>query len=84
MKNVFINGQGVVVQAISGPLSSEDLALFLRDYAKIFSAEKVIAVDESTSLWIGGSYDATSGVFSPPPQPEQIVEETTNDDAPIE
>lgn len=85
---VFLNANDIVVQIIAGDLNDAQLGAFLRDYEIIFGAKKSVVVDDSVSVWIGGSYDATSGEFSPPPspepEPEEIVEETTNDDAPIE
>lgn len=89
----FINGAGVVVNAIAGDLSPDQVTLFEHDYRVLFGAEHSVPVYEGTSVWIGGSYDSSTGVFAPPPSPiaeiiegtsELIVEETTNDDAPIE
>lgn len=83
----FTNENNEVVQAIKGSLNAEQQAIFLRDYEKLFGATSIIEVDESVSVWIGGTYDPSSGVFTPPPSPEpepEIVEETMNDDAPIE
>ena len=82
----FISAEGIVVQLIVGTLDESKLGRLLADYRILFGAESVVEVgDETTAVWIGGSYDATSGVFSPPPspEPEVIVEETMNDDAPI-
>jgi len=78
----FVSAEGIVVQMIEGRLSDSQLAQFERDYRILFGAERSVPVYEGTTVWIGGSYDAASGEFSPPPQP--ITEETTNGDAPIE
>jgi hypothetical protein len=87
MRTVFLNADLIVVNVIAGVLTEEARALFLRDYRIIFGAEECVMVDDSVPVWIGGSYDSTSGVFSPPPspepEPEPIVEEPINDDAPI-
>ena len=83
----FISADGVVVQVISGILSETQLSTFLSDYRALFGAESAIAIaDPSVSVWIGGSYNPESGTFAPPPspEPEQLVEEIVNDDAPIE
>lgn len=84
----FIDASGIVVTAIAGALTDSQLERFSRDYEIVFGAKTVVPVYEETAFWIGGSYDADSGTFSPPPtpepEPEPIVEETTNDDAPIE
>lgn len=83
----FINDAGVVVQLICGKLTESQLNLFLRDYRGLFGATSFVEVDDTVLVWIGGTYDPESGEFSPPPSPEpepEIVEGTTNDDAPIE
>lgn len=83
---VFLSSSNVVVQVIVGDLDANQVASFLATYRGFFGAESVVEItDEETAIWIGGSYDATSGEFSPPPspEPEVIVEETMNDDAPI-
>jgi hypothetical protein len=84
----FMSAEGIVVQLIVGALDESKLGRLLKDYRTLFGAESAVGVeDEATSVWIGGSYDSTSGVFSPPPspepEPEPIVEEPLNDDAPI-
>jgi hypothetical protein len=90
-RHVFTDDLGIVVQVIVGDLDADQVADFLRSYSVFFGATSVLKItDAEASVWIGGSYDSTSGVFSPPPPPEpepepiaEIVEETTNDDAPI-
>ena len=64
----FMNADGIVVNVINGALSAEQQALFLRDYGILYGAVAVVEVDDSTSVWIGGTY--TDGVFAPPPEPE--------------
>jgi len=77
----FINADGIVVQSITGSLDENQLARFLADQRALFGAESFVIVDDDRTVWIGGSYDSDSGVFSPPPtpEPEPIVV-----DAPIE
>ncbi len=83
IRYAFVNAENIVVQIISAlVLTEEEQDRFLRDYEIIFGARAIVRVDDEVRVWIGGSYDATSGVFSPPPPP--IIEETVNDDAPIE
>lgn len=84
----FVNAEMIVVNAIGGNLTPQQVARFEADYRVIFGAEFAIPVYDDTPIYIGGSYDPDSGTFSPPPpaepEPDPIVEETTNDDAPIE
>lgn len=71
----FLNADGIVVNVITGALTDEQQAQFLRDYSILFGATAIIAVDEATPVWIGGSY--TDGVFTTPapePQPEPLPE----------
>ena len=74
MNYAFLNADDIVVNVIAGSLTSKQLDQFLVDYAALFGATRVIAVDVETSVWIDGSY--TDGVFAPPPEPiiEPIVE----------
>ena len=67
MNYAFLNADGIVVNLITGTLTAQQLDQFLSDYATLFGATQVIAVDAATAVWIGGSY--TEGVFSPPPAP---------------
>jgi hypothetical protein len=87
MRYVFIDADGVIVNVIEGVLSEYEASRLLADYRVLFGATSFIVVAPDVMVWSGGSYDATSGVFSPPPtpepEPEPIVEETMNDDAPI-
>lgn len=68
MNYAFINANGIVVNLISGALDENQQAQFLRDYAILFGATQVVAVDENVAVWVGGSY--TDDTFSPPPPPE--------------
>lgn len=79
---VFLNADSIVVQVTSGDLSADFLTVFLRDYSVLFAATSWIRVDDERPVWMGGAYDSVSGEFSPPSPP--IIEETVNDDAPIE
>lgn len=84
----FVDCEMRVVQLIVGALNDSQLARFEADYRVIFGAEFAIPVYDDTPIYIGGSYDPDSGTFSLPPtaepEPDPIVEETTNDGAPIE
>jgi hypothetical protein len=92
---VYFDAQGVIVNVIIGDFTLEEEALFFAQHRDSFGAAGFVQVGTDVRPIIGGSYDATSGEFSPPPSPEPeplvvdgtsevIVEETTNDDAPIE
>lgn len=82
----FINGEMVVVNVITGSLTEEQLRRFESDYGILFGSTQSVRVASGRPVWIGGSYDPSSGDFSPPPspEPEPTVEEIVNDDAPIE
>jgi len=68
----FTNAENIVVNVIVGNLTPDQQQLFLRDQATLFGAEQIVAVDEGTAVWIGGTY--TDGVFMAPPQPEPVPE----------
>ena len=72
MNYAFLNADGIVVNLITGSLTAQQLDQFLSDYATLFGARQVVAVDAATAVWIGGSY--TDGVFAPPPAPEPLPE----------
>lgn len=72
MRYAFVNQDGAVVNVISGALTEQQQQRFLADYGVLFGATEVIAVDETTVVWMGGSY--TDGVFAPPPEPEPLPE----------
>ena len=72
MNYAFLNADGIVVNVITGALTDKQLSQFLSDYATLFGATQVVAVDAATAVWIGGSY--TDGVFAPPPAPEPLPE----------
>jgi len=78
---VFVNEDGLVVNQIVGDLSEAQLARFLADQRALFGATSSVIVDDDRVVWIGGSYDSDSGVFTPPPTPEP---EPIAVDAPIE
>ena len=85
-KTAFLDRDNRVVNLLVGDLTDDERARFVELYHYL-GAHSAVSVDEGVIVWIGGSYDATSGEFSPPPSPEpkaEIVEETINDDAPIE
>lgn len=69
---VFLNADGIVLQVIVGELNAQQQAQFLNDYSVLFGATEILAVDEQTSVWVGGTY--TEGVFMAPPQPEPVPE----------
>jgi hypothetical protein len=68
----FTNADGIVVNVISGALTAEQQEQFLRDYAILFGATAIVAVDDAQPVWIGGSY--TDGVFTTPTEPEPVPE----------
>ena len=72
MNYAFLNADGIVVNLITGTLTAQQLDQFLSNYATLFGATQVVAVDAATAVWIGGSY--TDGVFAPPPAPEPLPE----------
>jgi hypothetical protein len=80
MRYAFLNQDSTVVNVIVGELTPEQLGIFLDDYAKLFGATQVIPVDDTTSVWIGGSY--TEGQFLPPFQPEPEVIVGTSEELP--
>ena len=88
MRYAFLNQDSTVVNVIVGDLTAEQLSGFLDDYAKLFGATQVVAVDAETAVWIGGSY--TGGEFLPPAEPApapEIVESTAElitEPAPLE
>jgi len=64
IRYVFLNADGVVVQAIAGSLTQEQVESFLSDYRVLFAAESVVEVpDDATKVWIGGTYE--QGAFIP-------------------
>ena len=74
----FTNADGIVVNVITGSLTAEQQEQFLRDYAILFGATTIVAVDDTQPVWIGGSY--TDGVFTTPapePLPEPLPEVVT-------
>ena len=84
MRYAFLNADGIVVNLITGTLTAQQLSQFLSDYATLFGATQVVAVDAATAVWIGGSY--TEGVFSPPPAPEIVesIAELITEPVPLE
>ena len=86
MNYAFLNADGIVVNVITGALTDKQLSQFLSDYATLFGATQVVAVEPGASVWIGGTY--TEGVFAPPPPPPpEIVEsiaELIAEPAPLE
>lgn len=72
MNYAFIDSNGIVVNLISGDLTEIQQQRFLTDYGVLFGAAHIVAVDEGTAVWIGGTY--TNGVFMAPPQPEPVPE----------
>lgn len=96
MTYAFINDEGIVVNQIVGDLSEAQLERFLADQRALFGATSFVIVEDARTVWIGGTYTPDEGFLPPPPAPqpeiiegtseeiiEEIVEETTNDDAPI-
>lgn len=85
MRTAVINQESIVVDLLAGSIDKDQEIGFVSHFAPRHGVVSFVRVDENRPVWIGGSYDATSGEFSPPPspEPEVIVEETMNDDAPI-
>lgn len=77
MRYAFISGNGIVVNVVSGALAPIEQQRFLADYRVLFGAEQIVAVDEGTAVWIGGSY--TDGTFTAPPEPEVITTPTASE-----
>lgn len=98
MRYAFLTNESQVRQIIRGDLTADELSLIARDYHVLFGTSSVVKIDDdSVPVWIGGTYTPEEGFLPPPspPEPEivegtsegivaEIVEETTNDDAPIE
>lgn len=74
----FYDADGNVVQVIVGPLTPEQLAIFMADYEILFGAVSVEAVD--SSVQIGDNPSATP---SPDPglSPEPTADPTPNPSA---
>ena len=75
----FINADLVVVNAIGGDLTPQQLAMFERDYAVLFGAEFSVPVFPDTTVYVGGRYNPDTGEFTQPepapePQPEPLPE----------
>lgn len=62
----FINAEMIVVNAIGGSLTPEQLEMFERDYRVLFGAEFSIPVFEGTVVWVGGRYNQETGEFIKP------------------
>ena len=71
MNYAFINAENIVTQVISGLLNAQQQEQFLRDYTVPFGAVAIIEVNESTRVWIGGTYNPTDNTFTPPPPPPE-------------
>jgi hypothetical protein len=69
MRYAFLDSSNTVVQLIVGELNEEQQQVFLRDYAILFKATQIVAVEDDRSVWIGGTY--TDGTFNPPPTPQE-------------
>jgi hypothetical protein len=73
MRHAYLTGNDQVVQILSGALEGSAHDQLLQDYATIYGAVRCVQVaDETTPIWIGGSY--TGGEFVPPPAPEPLPE----------
>lgn len=83
MRTAFIDSNGVVVQVILGWLDEPTKTAFLRDYGFLYGAVALLEVDDSTSVWIGGTY--TEGQFQPPVQTDpEVIEGTSEELLPLE
>lgn len=72
-KAVFISANRVVVNVLTGDIDDQTRDSLIAQYRIIYGAEECVMVDDSVPVWIGGTYDPDSGVFSPPPSPEPEV-----------
>jgi len=72
MNYAFLNADGIVVNVTTGTLTAQQLDQFLSDYYKLFGATQVVAVEQTTPVWIGGTYSLVAG-FTPPPPPPVII-----------
>jgi len=71
----FINADLVVVNAIGGDLTPQQLALLEHDYGILFGAEFSVPVFAETTVYVGGRYNPDTGEFSQPePAPEPLPE----------
>lgn len=76
----FYDASGHVVQVITGPLTDEQLAIFMQDYAILFHAVSYAVVDESVAIG-DGSTPAPSA--EPTPSGSDVVV-APSDPAPTE
>ena len=80
MRHAYLNADDVVVQVAVGAISDQAHELLLADYGVLFGAVRCVPVeDDTTVIWIGGTY--TDGVFTPAPEPlpeplPEVVTET--------
>ena len=79
----FYNENGEVVQTITGSLTDEQLAIFMRDYAILFHAVSYGLVDETVSIG-DGSTPAPSAAPTPSPSEGDVVVAPTEVPAPTE
>ena len=86
MRHAYLDASNLVVQIIAGGVDGSAHDSLLVVYANLFGATRCVRVEDDRPIWIGGSYDPDSGIFTPPPspEPEPVVEEIVNGDAPIE
>ena len=78
MKTAVINSESFVVNLLAGIIPEDQDAAFMAHFARAYGVVSFIRItDETTVVWIGGSYDAISGTFTPPPspEPEAVIEE---------
>jgi hypothetical protein len=76
----FVDSEMVVVNAIGGDLSPEQISLFERDYRVLFGAEFSVPVTEGITVWIGGMYNPEDGTFAPPVQELPVAAEQNVDE----
>ncbi len=80
MKLVFIGDGGEVMNVIiANGMTEATKQVFIDEASRAYSAVWAFEVPQSTSVWIGGTYDSEQG-FLPPTQPEpeplpEVIEE---------
>ena len=99
MRLAFIGDENRVMNVIVATgMDEATKAIFIDEAHRAYGAVWAVEVeDDNVAIWIGGTYSNDEGFLPPPPAPQpeiiegtseeivaEIVEGTTNDDAPIE
>ena len=75
MNYAFIDGTGLVLNIIVGPIDAEQHQRFLDDQYAICGAVAMLEVPDGATAWIGGRYDSAEGFLPPEPPAETIVDD---------